>query len=107
MSVGNGSLPVSRYHLSTEGHDNYAASFSVGRNPTRPAITSSISVLKSRHAPFISADTRGCVVPGFLAASFYVQSFLSMCSRSAAIGLAHLQHTRFGLTLMERRPPLR
>ena len=38
---------------------NQAANFNVGCNPTREANTSSMSALKSRQAPFISADTRG------------------------------------------------
>lgn len=37
----------------------HAANFNVGRNPTRAANTNSMSALKSRQAPFISADTRG------------------------------------------------
>ena len=36
-----------------------AANFNVGCHPTREANTSSMSALKSRQAPFISADTRG------------------------------------------------
>jgi hypothetical protein len=36
-----------------------AANFKVGCNPIREANTSSMSALKSRQAPFISADTRG------------------------------------------------
>jgi len=38
---------------------NQAANFNVGCNPTREANTNNMSALKSRQAPFISADTRG------------------------------------------------
>ncbi len=41
------------------GVPRQAANFSVGRSPMRAANTSSISALKSRHAPFTSAETLG------------------------------------------------
>jgi hypothetical protein len=46
---------VGVHHLQSD----QAANFKVGCNPTREANTSSMSALKSRQAPFISADTRG------------------------------------------------
>jgi hypothetical protein len=53
----SGSLRSSR---ATNGDlGNQAANFNVGFNPTREANTNNMSALKSRQAPFISADTPG------------------------------------------------
>jgi len=52
-----GSLWSSRATTGDAG--NQAANFNVGCNPTREANTNNMSALKSRQAPFISADTRG------------------------------------------------
>src|SRR5277367_4566045 len=71
-----------------------AANFNVGFNPTRDANTNSMSALKSRQAPFISADTRGCVMPSSLAALLCVQPRPLMCSRRAAIRSARMARTR-------------